>query len=680
MASSVSAEHSLTSWLNYFFLYDGSKVKGEGDPTRAGINYFYPPQTLVDQQELLCGQIAGVVRCMSEISNSSPNLIRLRKMKFAIFVEEDYLWALGCSPDIVDVSCKQFLRDLIGLFRFYNGPLTYAYKVRTEHDLNAEWSLYIEFIQSNTNELHRVFNSLSHLDKTKVDPLLLLKAALILQTCQRFPHVLAGCIRYKSCIVSTQLSPAITSKILIQRDRLVHTPTSVNSHVLPKDVCLIPVFLMEEEANEIRQYPALWMSRAPNSTRSDSELSHSPTDEVHRNPFSVSMDTTVLKKTRTEKSSLVDFPVEPDPSQLISKDSEDVGNRDAQSLILNQVVESLLPSSSLFSSSIKTAEFKDIDSIGDKSERAPFDASIVSHNVELLAEKQNAMSPDKDGSIANSGHLSTSSFLTCDSLIDMENKEHDLETFEDYTPVFLQDSQTDGDHSSQLQKRTDNVTDQIDAMTSNTCNLEDVPLPIQTTDISFSPKLFSISNQTLSLGPSHSPINTKLVQMILYIHNVKGLVLSLLAECPFNQNIEYIQDVYDSTLASLNGLEVHLKETLPVDNSNTIKSTHSFTHYDSIQNIFTANLPSASNTHDRHFFRAASLIHSDFKQHHSFQEMTVRNASSAVYACQSAVHETYFQQLAPPIRNSGVPDPQDSAFILSNKAKQKLLKHGLNLL
>uniref|UniRef100_A0A8C3LJT9 HPS4 biogenesis of lysosomal organelles complex 3 subunit 2 n=1 Tax=Chrysolophus pictus TaxID=9089 RepID=A0A8C3LJT9_CHRPC len=685
---------------NYFFLYDGSKVKEEGDPTSAGICYFYPSQTLPDQQELLCGQIAGVVHCMTEISGVPPSLIRLRKLKFAVIVDGDYLWVLGCAVDLPDISCRRFLEQLISLFTFYNGPVHQAYMEFSQEKLNRLWDRYIEYIQKSTNDLHKIFNSLWNLDKTKVDPLLLLKAALILQTCQRSPHVLAGCIIYKGLVVSTQLPPPLTAKVLLQGSESSGQSEPGGEEQqepdspLPQGVCIIPVFLTEDEVSVLR---VEWMNRstvAPASSRGEKKALSSPaiseSTGIHINQDL--NDISVL----TEQAS----------STATPEDVVQSGN------FANTVPLKGSPKMEARKKSSPTAE---LSSPGNKRSELNRKSSY-GHEKELqspsnLHTAQYAQTTDSylEGfSFPNPYAKEQESQSTQESVVHVEQHSCQSCLADNAGPTTCSAAQ-------ELSRRKSSEQDEQGTLSQNSISAEsdaasgnwnlDCPTPLSQSELGSKNQLVAVGVQEglpsapaentgctqsgkqdwlqadrLAAQDIESDKHCKFIQMSLYVHSIKGLVLSLLAEDCLQYDQSSIEDVYHSSLASLNGLEVHLRETLHKDFLSSAKATYSFTHYDCIQNVLTANVPHPPGPLDRHFLRAATLIHSDFNQLPTVSEVIVRNASTAVYACRNPVQETYFQQLGAPLRNSGAPNPQDSAFSLPNKAKQKLLKHGVNLL
>ncbi|XP_004766614.1 Hermansky-Pudlak syndrome 4 protein isoform X2 [Mustela putorius furo] len=712
MATTTSTEPTSASWWNYFFLYDGSKVKEEGDPTRAGICYFYPPQTLLDQQELLCGQIAGVVRCVSDISSSAPTLVRLRKLKFAIKVDGEYLWVLGCAVELPDISCKQFLDQVIGVFSFYNGPVSLAYKNHSQEDLRTEWDTFIEQILRNTSDLHKIFCSLWNLDRTQVEPLLLLKAALILQTCQRSPHILAGCVLYKGLIVSTQLPPSLMAKVLIQPAASRHQRRPAGGGgpqeqgaALPPNVQILPVFLTKEEATSLHEFPR---EQSASPTAAPARLQEHPA----RQP--------------------------PCPQSTVAPTDKTTGHVEAMAWMLAATPESACPDGAWPDGSGENGHLPghDLEEVRPanlhslaRDEGPGLGCSLAKEFHLTCGEEEPDLSaihiPEAQETGASSGYFAFPSMCAPDGggpcFEEFVSVSGDREPEPpDALPVVMA-------FSSLLSPSTPEMLSQNGALKQHDDLPEDssqAPFPREDhlsrrtsrprswpcSDLRQRGTMLPMREQGLecvgvhdncsapssldlaeSQDDSGSPADRKdprstpascmgLVPMTLYTHSVNGLVLSLLAEEPLLGDDVAIEEVYHSSLASLNGLEVHLKETLPKDVAASPSRMYNFTHYDCIQNVLTTNLPQAATSQDRRFLRAVSLMHSDFAQLPALYEMTVRNASTAVYACCSPAQETYFQQLAAAARSSGFPSPQDGAFSLPGKAKQKLLKHGVNLL
>ncbi|XP_077457405.1 BLOC-3 complex member HPS4 isoform X2 [Stigmatopora argus] len=546
---------------HFFFLYDGSKVKGEGDPTSKGICYFYPEETSTDNQELLCGQLAGVGRCVSEISASPVRVLRLRRHKFAIHTRDDFFWALGCSPETPTTSVCQLLDTLINLFCFYNGSVRQSYQLQSQETLATRWSRYLLHVLAGPSELHLVFTSLSTIDSTNVDPLLLLKAALILQSCQRCPLVLAGCILFRGRVVSTQMSPALTMKVMVhesenfkaQSPKGPSTPCYFDDAVSSKSVFLTAFELQYLQSAPVERE---WSQTTPTK---DPPLRHN------------------LSRTPSDSTSTESAPSDPSSSPKVSFSPRSSTNP--------------CPSSP---------------------------NGATSHGTEREAP------PNSNADISNRDGVERG---RSDSSSGVEGK--NIDANRGGTDFRNEESQ---DHTRG----------------------KDKTVPVYADD-------------------------NLLVPMTLYLHRVKGLVLALLVEPHFLRDQAAMEEVYHSCLASLNGLEAHLRSVPP--GTPAAARPYTFAHYDREQGTLTTNLSArAGRPPEPPFVTAASLLHSHFCNTETLQEAIIRNASAAVYGVRSVAQETYFAQHGAALVNSGVPDHRDSAFSLPAKARHRLLKHGVNLL
>lgn len=591
---------------HYFFLYDGSKVTGEGDPTRDGICYFYPEETPIDEQELLCGQLAGVGRCVSELSSSPVRVLRLRRSKFAICMKDDFFWALGCSVDVPTISVCDLLDQLINLFCFYNGSVRQSYQLNSRESLAACWAQYLSHLQTRPSDLHHIFSCLRIIDPTNIDPLLLLKAALILQTCQRCPLVLAGCILFCGRVVSTQMSPDLTLKVMMHETKTSNEESGGRSppSCLCSTVSSTTVFLTTAELHQLQSAPVNKELRSPSppnkdklpkKTRLSRTLSDTPSTDSDKASFSTHSSVSENSVFGPVPSERTDAALGPPPQSVHPPVPNGEDSHDAEEGALEDSTYHSFHSNDGGSSQILTE--------GDGS--GPEEKSQVGGAADAAAGAMMFNSKSESGNEESHNNMA-----------DVGGGSHQVEM---------------GD----VHPRSATTT-----------------------------------------PPGEGP----LVPMTLYLHRVKDLVLALLVEPHFLSDTAAMEDVYHGSLASLNGLEAHLR-SIALGAPQGSQGPYIFAHFDCIQNTLTSNLSGRPvGALERSFVRATSLLHSHFFNSETLQEAIIRSAGAAVYGTRSLAQETYFLQHGGTARNSGIPNHQDSAFSLPSKARHRLLKHGVNLL
>ncbi|KAM4577664.1 BLOC-3 complex member HPS4 [Odontesthes bonariensis] len=614
---------------NYFFLYDGSKVRGEGDLTREGICYFYPEETPLDKQELLCGQLAGVGRCVSELSSSPIRTLRLRRCKFAVRMKDDFFWALGCSGEVPIISVLELLDQLINLFCFYNGSVRQSYQLNSQETLAAQWARYLSHLQSGPSELYNIFPCLITIDSTNVDPLLLLKAALILQACQRCPLVLAGCILFKGRVVSTQMSPELTMKIMVheietytkaQRSNELSTFSSLGSAVGSTNVFLTTSELLYLQSapvdKDFSSHSTPVKDAPPRRTRLSRTLSDTPSTESE--PSDPSSSQTPQKLCFSLHLS------ESDNSVFSPALSHKAANSTSPS------TQSLGPTLSNGSNSHETEEEAPENSYYHSFHSNDGGGSRLQSGEDNSAFEEN---PHLNGGDGDGG-------AACGKVYDHRGA----------------DSRNDQEHDDKMVVGDSGVCCKI--AKGHRAELRHPP-----------PLSCAFDSLEESL----------LIPMTLYMHRVNSLVLTLLVEPHFMSDTASTEEVYHSSLASLNGLEAHLRNISR--GAPGAPGPYIFAHFDCIQSTLTTNASGRPGGAPEHpFVRATSLLHSHFCNTETLQEAIIRSAGAAVYGTRSVAQETYFQQHGGSLRNSGIPNHQDSAFSLPSKARHRLLKHGVNLL
>ncbi|XP_066302791.1 protein starmaker-like isoform X2 [Branchiostoma lanceolatum] len=238
-----------------FFVYDHKALVEEGDDLIDAIMFYHPKATPLNSQCALCGQLMGMVRCLEVISGAAPSVYHLQNCKIAVRHTGRFTLALGTSADLPNAAVVKQLDSLYRIFAFYHGSLDAVFKRCGEEKqpfllaMERIWECYLPYIKHYSRVVPYIFDVIPSVPLPKSAGVLFLRASHILQSCQRKPGVLAGCLLYDSKVLCTQLSPELTSRLLlIKANQSNHPANEVETDFsFPFGVRILSVYLTKKE-------------------------------------------------------------------------------------------------------------------------------------------------------------------------------------------------------------------------------------------------------------------------------------------------------------------------------------------------------------------------------------------------------------------------------------------------
>ncbi|XP_047141748.1 uncharacterized protein LOC105848255 isoform X2 [Hydra vulgaris] len=271
---------------------------------------------------MFLGQLVGMLSFTQSLAQSVPSSLKLENMKFTIMQKSHYLLFLGFRDlDQPESYLKKKLQMFVDIFTFYNGSFDrLRQSCQSKEDFLSKLDLlctsYIQFTQCFFNTVTSIFYSIPRITFNKVTSIIFLKAARLLEACQKENGIECGCVLSEGRMIYSQIPYELTHHLLLLYQQKCHSPRVFYPGIeLPFGVSIRCIYVTIEQYNRIVSSSLMNSYKNNNEgteSFSNTSADHYSCDTVENSVVNFSSDIANCHESKISKD---------EPSNLIQDDT-----------------------------------------------------------------------------------------------------------------------------------------------------------------------------------------------------------------------------------------------------------------------------------------------------------------------------------------------------------------------